>query len=102
MANFEIPLIAQNQRFVVALSGVQYQMNLTWNTYGNSWILDIADQNGVPVANGIPLVTGGDLLAALTYLGFGGQLIVFTDDNPDAPPTYANLGSVSHLYYVTP
>jgi hypothetical protein len=54
------------------------------------------------LVSGIPLVTGVDLLAPYAYLGFGGELLVATDGNTAAVPTYANLGTGSHLYFVTP
>jgi hypothetical protein len=65
------------------------------------WVIDIADRTGGQMVNGIPLVTGCDLLAQHGHLGFTGKLMVQTDDNPDAVPTFANLGEQSHLYWIT-
>jgi len=65
-----------------------------------AWVLDIADVSSDPIVQGIPLVTGCDLLAQYAYLGIPGQLVVQTDGSPDTMPTYANLGTNSHLYYV--
>lgn len=90
------------QKFTISLAGVTYNMVLQWNGQGSFWGLDIADQNNVPIIQGLPLVTGIDLLEQYAYLGIGGQLIVTTDFDTGAPPTSSNLGSQSHLYFVTP
>lgn len=95
---YEIPLNGQPQRLQITLSNVTYQLTVQWrNSCG--WVLDIATLTGTPIIQGIPLVTGCDLLAQYKYLGIGGSLVVSTDANPDATPTYANLGTSSHLYF---
>ena len=101
MAVNEIPLTPEPQNFTIALVGVQYNMRLYWNQQNGAWGLDIADANDNAILQGIPLVTGCDLLAQYAYLGFGGQLVVQTDNDPDAIPTLDNLGQNSHLYFVT-
>ena len=65
------------------------------------WLLDIADVDGNPMLCGIPLVTGTDLLGQYAYLGFNGALWVQGANDPDALPTYDDLGSSSALYWVT-
>jgi hypothetical protein len=99
---YEIPLINQSQTFKVVLMGVSYQMTVHWCSASNSWMLDVADANGNLIIGSIPLVTGADLLAPYVYMNFGGTLTCSTDNNADAIPTYANLGSQSHLYFTTP
>ncbi len=75
-------------------------------TIGDSvdqWVLDISDQSGTPILQGIPLVTGADLLAQYGYYNFGGGLWVSTTNNPDAVPTFDNLGGAAgdaQLYWV--
>lgn len=96
----EIPLIPAPQSFRVQLVGVFYSMSVRWNIPAGAWVLDIADVDDVPIVAGIPLITGADLLEQYEYLGIGGQLIVQSDDNVDAVPTYANLGSIGHLYFI--
>jgi len=98
---FEVPLSPTPQRFSIPLAGVTYRMAVKWiETPGGGWILDIADALGQPILGGIPLVTGADLLAQYSYMGFGGSLIVQTDSDPDAVPTFDTLGKTSHLYFV--
>lgn len=101
-SKFEIPLTPQPQTFNVSIVNTQYQFTLQWRDATNSgWVLDIADASSNPIISGIPMVTGVDLLAQYKYLAFGFELWVQTDA-ADAPPTYTNLGTSSHLYCVTP
>jgi len=98
---FEIPTSPNPQKFVITLSGVQYVLTLQWNFTLQLWMLDIADTNSALIVAGIPLVTGVDLLEPFSYLNFGGSLFASTDSNPDAPPTFDNLGLAGHLYWVS-
>ncbi len=100
---YEIPLSAQAQTFAIALGGVNYTLTLQWRAADGmgGWVLDIADASNNPLVSGIPLVTGCDLLAQFAYVGFGGGPWVLTDGAALAVPAYANLGSLSHLYFVT-
>lgn len=98
---YEIPLTPQSQQLSTTLAGTTYNLAVLWRDgeFGG-WFLDINDQNNNPIINGIPLVTGVDLLAQYEYLGLGFQLWVQTDNDPAAVPTYTNLGVTSHLYAV--
>ncbi len=97
----EIPLSPDPQRFSIALGGAAYLMRVTFaDVADGGWVLDIATADGVAIVNGIPLVTGADLLAQYRHLGFIGSLIVQTDHDPDAVPTFENLGDTSHLFFV--
>ena len=101
MSTYEIPLIASPQKFAISLAGVSYNLVVHWCPPGGYWVLDILDVNSVELLTGIPLVPGIDLLEQYEYLNFGGELRVVTDFNAEAPPTSTNLGSQSHLYFVT-
>lgn len=85
----------------ISLSGVEYNLRFTWSDRSAAWIMDISDVNGVPLLTGMPLVTGSDLLAQFAYLGVYGQMIVQTDNDPGAVPTFENLGLTSQLYYLS-
>lgn len=101
----EIPLSAQAQQFQVTLAGNTWQMRLRWcaaDQQPPAWVLDISDSAGNQVACGLQLITGADLLEQFEYLGIGGHLYVQSDDAVDNVPTFDNLGSISHLYFVTP
>lgn len=102
MTNYsEIPLTPSPQVLTTALSGVTYTLTIKWNTVAECWMMDIGDQSNNPLVQGIPLVTGSDLLAQFEYLGIGGALTVQTDNDPAAIPTYTNLGTTGHLFYAT-
>lgn len=97
---YEIPLSPAPQTFGITLGGQALIMTLQWREAGAAcWLLDIADAAGNPMVAGIPLVTGHDLLEQYAYLGLGGALLVATDGDPDAMPTFDNLGVASHLYW---
>ena len=97
---YEVPLSALPQQFSLELKGIQYNLTVTWNPALVGWVLDIRDVNLKDIITGIPLITGVDLLGPYQYLGIGGSLVVQTDHNPNAVPTYENLGDTSHLYFV--
>lgn len=97
---YEIPLDPRPQSFTIALAGVEYQLNLAWNFYSNSWSLDISTPDGVPILAGIPLVSGADLLEQYAYMNFGGSLVVQSDSDLYAIPGYDTLGETDHLYFL--
>lgn len=101
MSIFEIPLSPASQSFQITMNNVVYMLVVVWNGAANCWVLDINDGSGNGLIQGIPLITGVDLLAQYEYIGIDGQLFVQTDGAPDEVPTYANLGSAGHLYFVT-
>jgi len=102
MAVYEVPLSPQPQRFGITLGGQSLNLTVQYrNTEAGGWVLDIADAQNVPMLRGLPLVTGADLLGQFGYMNFGGELIVQTDHDVDAVPTWGNLGVTSHLYFVT-
>jgi hypothetical protein len=99
---FEIPLSPNPQRFTISLSGTEYQLTLAYRSApGGGWVLDISDKQGAAIVQGIPLVTGADLLAQYKHLGFAGRLWVQSSVNPDDVPTFDNLGNASFLFWVT-
>ncbi|WP_025138078.1 hypothetical protein [Achromobacter sp. DH1f] len=100
MTVYEIPLSADSQRFTITLTGVIYNLALTWRS-GTGWVLDIADANSAPLVSGIPLVTGIDLLGQFRHLGIGGRLVVLVEGDISAVPSYENLGTGGKLYFIT-
>lgn len=96
----EIPLTPTPQQFAIQLAGVQYQMALIWRDAAG-WVLDIANNDRTPLIQGIPLVAGADLLAQYRHLGIGGALFIVSDPNVLSPPTQANLGIESHVYFLS-
>lgn len=103
---YEIPTSASPTTQTITLNGTLYQITLTWcpDAGDGTWIMNVADQNGVGIAQGIPLVTGADLLAQLAYLGIGsgGGMVVQSDNDPTLVPSYSTMGSTGHLFFVSP
>lgn len=98
---YEIPTSPNPQTFSITLNGILYRVTLRWNSIAQLWFIDFADAAGSAILAGVPVVTGADLLAQYAYLNFGGKLFALTDNAPDLPPTFTNLGRIGHLYWVT-
>lgn len=102
MTPLEIPLQAVAQQLIVSLRGIEYRLTVYWSVPLDCWVADFADPNGNDILTGIPLVTGADLFEQFDYLDLGlGALIVQTDHDQDAVPTFTNLGTTGHVYYIT-
>lgn len=102
MNAYEIPLRAsQNQTVSVVLLNVTYRFTLQWREIVQAWFLDIADDSGNPLVQGLALVLGSNLLHQYQHLGIGGGLVVICDTGTDAP-TFDNLGQSTHLLFVVP
>lgn len=100
MAFYEIPLSGVPETFSIALGPQSYRLRIGFaNVDGGGWFFDLSDTAGNPILCGIPLVTGCDLLGPYRYLGIPGRLWVTTDGDPDAVPTFDDLGTTSHLYF---
>ncbi len=99
---FLIPLQAVAQSFQITLAGVTYLLTVKWNDSPDAgWEFDLTDvDTKTPLVAGLPLITGANCLSGLDYLGIGGMFIVLTNGNPDAVPTFENLGTDSNLYFV--
>jgi hypothetical protein len=96
-------LVGSPQTLQIVLGALTYQLTFLYrNDPGgfNCWSLDIADISGNPIVQGIAVVTGADLLAQYRHLGFTGSLVVATTSNPDAIPTFANLGGDGNIYWI--
>lgn len=98
-----IPLQNTPQKFNISLAGTEYIMTCRWNdAFEAGWVIDFADVlTATPIIANLPLICGADILAGLGYLGFQGQLFIYTDGNQFAVPTYTNLGVESNLYFLT-
>lgn len=99
---YEIPFSSPPETFSITIAGIEYQLTATWCDPAQCWTLAIADSSGNPILSSIPIVTGADLLEQYDYLNLGFQLIVQTDSDPNAVPTFTNLGTTGHVYAVLP
>ena len=101
----EVPLRPSTpQKFHISLGGTDYTLWLSFNTHANAgaglWVLQIGDTNERILVSGIPLVPGGDLLEQFRYLGVPGSLVCQGAGNPQNVPTFTDLGSGSHLFFI--
>ena len=95
----EIPLVPNSQQQPIIINNTTYNISVIWrDPFG--YFLDILDSTNTPLIQGIPLVTGCDLLGQVKYLNIPGQWIVVSDDGTLTPPTYSNLGITTHLMVV--
>ena len=102
MAFYEIPLQPTNQNIRISILNVTYIIRTYYCDRENGgWVIDISDSGGNPILQGIPLITGADLLGQYEYLGLGFGLMVYSDGEHDDVPSFSNLGSTGHLYVVT-
>lgn len=101
MSAFPLPASATAQSFFIQLDNISYKITLRWNAVAVCWVMDIADFEEEPMVQGIPIVTGTDLLAPYAYLGIGGGIVALTEGNPDAVPTFENLGNGGDVFFVT-
>jgi hypothetical protein len=78
----EIPLSSEFARYTqkTTIGGIPLVINLRWNWRLQRWIIDLADDSGNPIVNGIVLNVNTDLLAPYRIAGNGlpsGYLILF-------------------------
>lgn len=98
---YEIPLTPNPQQFSISLAGMFFKLLVVWNDVSKSWTLDVSDVDGAPIVQGIPLVTGVDLLGQYPHLNFGGALYVQSDSDMLRVPQFDDFGNDGHLYFVT-
>lgn len=94
-----LPLVNIPQIFTIDLGGTTYTLTFKWNDIAQSWFMDIADATSTPLACGIPLICGADLLQQLAYIGIPGSLFVYTNGMAYAVPTIDNLGDNCNVYF---
>lgn len=103
MNTFLIPFRGIPETFEISLAGKLYYLTVKWNDSDEGgWTIDLSDANTDTVlAANLPLITGANVLAGLNYLGFDGEMVIFTDGDETAVPTFDNLGVESNLYFQT-
>lgn len=100
---FLIPFRGIAETFEISLAGKNYFFTIKWNDAEDAgWEFDLVDAiTNESIVAGIPLITGANCLEGLDYLEINGEMIVFTDGNDFAVPTFLNLGTESNLYFLT-
>ena len=96
-----LPLQPYPQRLVTQLGSVTYNLRTRWSNTSNCWMIDIADEDNVPIVGSIPMVTGANLLEQYDYLDIGGGLYAYsTVGPPDAVADFTALGVTAFLIYI--
>ena len=102
MAFYEIPFQPTNQNIRISILNVTYIIRTYYCDIANGgWVIDISDASGNAILQGIPLVTGADLLGQYEYLGLGFGLMFASDGDINAVSGFSDLGVSGHLYVVT-
>lgn len=109
MALYEIPCTPGGQpewTQRTQLNGTEYLFNFRWNQRDGHWFLRIADGDGVALYDGLPLVTGLELLAQESGVrAIEGGLFVVDDAVAggigDLDPGFADLGTRFKLLHVS-
>lgn len=100
---FEIPLSAKSEVFSVTMGGADYTLRVNWCIPMGRWILDILTGDASKeILTGLPLSPGVDLLKQYAHLGILGELVAQVDHDVNAAPSFENLGTTGHLFYITP
>lgn len=105
MTTLTLPFSGVPETFSTQLGSVGYRITALWrdNDAGmGGWVIDLADADSNPILQGVPLITGADLLEQFGYLGLGFKLYVQTVQDPDATPTFENLGSDANVFAILP
>ncbi|MBU0384378.1 phage baseplate plug family protein [Acinetobacter baumannii] len=97
MALYEIPLLDRNQKFFIKLNKVNYQLKLI---FPKRWYLDIFQTNSEPVALGIPLVSGVDILSPFSHVISGSMYV--QNLNEDESQSFGDLGTNIKLFWQDP
>lgn len=99
MSAFLIPIQSRPQSFGCRLAGITYSFRLYWLVSAQCWMLDIAAAAGTPLARGVALVTGADLIGQFGYLEFGGQLYAWCDHADEVVPGWDDFGVTGQLLF---
>jgi hypothetical protein len=101
----EVPCIAAEQsRWTqrTTLEGRDYLLTFEWLQRGGHWLLSIADQDGVPIASGLWLLTNWPLLRGVRDPRRPpGELMVQDTLSRAEDPGFTDLGERFALAYYT-
>lgn len=103
MAVFEFPLSPSAQQMTVPIGDQEFTFRFAWaDSPDGGWFMDISTVDGTPLARGLPLTAGENVLQQFDYLGIPGAIYVQTDADQFVEPTYDNFGLNGRVLLVTP
>lgn len=97
MSNYELPMSDEpSQEFICELDGIKYLFRVQLNVRGDFWTLDVNTVDDEPIALGIPLVLGADLLANERFIH--GVLFLAGYSGKGVDPTGDTLGEYGLIW----
>lgn len=102
MALVKLPVdsLRPNYSFKIDLEGVTYTLSFRYNTRDVIWAMDVADEGGVIILSGIPLVLGTILLERFPDSNIPpGDFFVLNLEDETAEATRDNFGTDVLLMY---
>lgn len=101
MSIYQIPLSTGAQSFSIRLGEYNYRMTLIYRDADcGGWFLDMVRTDGSDALQGLPLVTGVNLLAQFGYKRMGGALwCELPKQVKNYEPTYADMGQTLSLFW---
>lgn len=102
MALLELPITNEkyNYQFDIILDGKKYFFSFNYNIRVDSWFMDIADSNEVPIVQGLLLFLGLDLLDQYSDERLPqGNLFIVNNKEDFVEATEENFGVDVKLYY---
>jgi hypothetical protein len=97
---FDLPVQPYPMIFGISVRDVSYGFRTQYReTPEGGWLMDLMDGNALPLARGIPLVSGLDLMYQFNHLNLGFALVTLCLDGRTTP-TYESLGIEDRLVLV--
>ena len=98
----KIPVSNTPQKFKIRLLDKDYEFTTHWNYIAEVWTLSIKDvlldRVIIPY---IYIVTGVDLLKPYQYMGIGGQMFAYNEQDETKVPDLNDFGLTTNLYFYT-
>jgi hypothetical protein len=101
MATQDFPLAqATAQEMQITLGSLEYTVRFYFiDTAEGGWMMDLYDLQQRPLARGLALVAGEDVLQQHKYLGVQGEIRVLVDQDPLQEPTFENFGGTGRVTF---
>ena len=103
MVTQDFPLLpASAQEMQITLGSREYTVRFYFiDTSEGGWMMDLYDLEQLPLARGLPLVAGENVLQQHAYLGVEGEIRVQVDEDVLAEPSFSNFGTTGRVVFVT-
>lgn len=97
-----VPLTSHPNQFLTVPLNVDtgvltLQLGVNYNGAAGYWVLSVADQNGTPLLDSIPMVCGyypaANILQQYAYLGIGSAFLINASGVDQDSPDNTNLGT---------